>query len=228
MTDGYEKIGDKETETPADAPKVEDAAEKKGEGTQDDGQSLEQAKKVEEEVDKKLKEKQTQLEQLNQSVNDETEKLRALREERRDLGYKPMDNNETDPTDDVEPGDDAKKAAIDIFFTYHPEYRPENDPGNKLYGELDRHFKRLRPGTNVSEVVDTLEYIHKTFIKKDEAKPAEEAKPDVSIGDTSSDPTPKNKTSALTRKLNKDEAEAAKFFPGGEDAYRKKLAEREG
>ena len=78
-------------------------------------------------------------------------------------------------------------------------------------------------------MVDTLEYIHNTFIKKpDENKPREEPKPDANIGDTSSDPTPKNKTSALTRKLNKDEARAAKFFPGGEKAYRKKLAEREG
>jgi len=140
MPDGYEKIGDKETQTPADAPKVEDAAEKKGEGTQDDGQSLEQAKKVEAE----LKQKQTQLDQLKQSVNDETEKLRTLREERRDLGYKPVRN----PQDEIEyeePSDDDKKTALGIFFTYHPEYRPENDPGNKLYGELDRHFKRLRP-----------------------------------------------------------------------------------
>lgn len=222
MPDSYEKIGDKETETPADATekKPVDAAEKKGDGIKDDEQHLEQAKKIDEE----LKTKKTQLEQLQQSVKDETERLRALREERRDSNYQPIDN---EMAGEEEPVEADKKAALQIFYNYHPEYRPENDPGNKKFGELNQHFKRLKSGTGVSEVVDTLEYIHKTFLTK-ESLAEEKPKSDATIGDTTSVPTQTKKISALTRPLNKFEQDAAKYFPGGETAYRKKLTEREG
>ena len=215
---------DKETKTPADSSK-EDVAENKGEGTPPKNQGDDTTKSTEEDLDKRIKEKTGQVAQLEETANDLTKDVQDLRTEKRDLGAPPTE----DKPDDTAPDKGADKKVIDealnIFYQSNPEFSPENDVGNVKYNQLDKHFRRLKPGSTVSEVFETLNYIKDTYFKKpEETKPDEDNKPD--IGDTTSDPAPVKQNSALTRKLNKHEQAASQHFPGGEKAYREELAKK--
>ena len=213
-----EKNDDKEIDTPAE-PSSEDVADKKDEDKKPDEQQAEDPK----EVDDKITEKSKQLEQLKEATDEETVKLTQLRKERRSLGEdKPT---ETDNKEPVEPTVDVKKEALNIFYKNFPDFSPENDIGNEKFNELNKHFKYLRPGLSVAEVYDSLIYVKDNHMTP--PAPVEDESKDGDIGSTESVPAKTNQNSALTRKLNRHEANAAKFYPGGEKEYRQFLADKD-
>ena len=120
------------------------------------------------------------------------------------------------------------KNALNKFFIKNPEYSPEVDIEGKSYQELQQITSRIYLGQTVDEIMDSLEMAHRMRNAKSTPPPKTESVEDTGIGDTTSVPKgePK-KPDALTRPLNKWEKEAAASFPGGEIAYRKKLAEKE-
>jgi hypothetical protein len=216
------KDGDKEIPTPAEI-----AAENKGEDEVSGNQGDESKKSEEAQIEADLEAKRKQVEQLKETAQELTGQVRDLREEKRNFGSA---SNETTTTANPEPPVGASdgpapsvlKEALDIFYGQNPEFKPENDVGNVKYNELNEHYKRLRPGSSVSEVVNTLSYINKTFISPPATAPTEEP-PVPGIGDTTTEPTQGNKKDKMTRKLNKFEVAAAKTYPGGEQEYRKAL-----
>jgi len=120
------------------------------------------------------------------------------------------------------------KNALGKFFIKNPEYSPEVDIEGKSYQELQQITSKIYLGQTVDEIMDSLEMAHRMRNAKPTPPPKTERVEDTGIGDTTSVPKgePK-KPDALTRPLNKWEQEAAASFPGGETAYRKKLAEKE-
>ena len=222
MSDDIKKTDDMEKETsttPENSSKedLKDVGEKKPDESKDS------------DIDQKAEEKRKQLEQLQQSVEEENEKLRKLREERRTLGNSD-DTSKNDSTEDYfdEDTQQNKKEAMSIWYRMHPEYSPENDYNNLKFNELNKHFKRLNSGSSVSEILETIDYAHTHFMQKDGQKDTkEDIVEDSGIGDTVSKPQDVDKPSILTRKLNKYELEAARVFPGGEQAYRQERAKTE-
>lgn len=185
-------------------------------------------------LDEVISQKQKQLEQLREATEEETERLRVLREERRSLGGVPEKSEpQVQPpasTDESfsEASDDVKRQGLDMFVELFPEFRPENDPGNEKFNKLDEHFRHMRYEANPMGVFKALSYIKRNFLDKESSQATEAAEVKPSIGSIDSEPSQKqNTTSALTRKLNKHEQQAARYFPGGEPEYRKELAKRE-
>lgn len=210
-----ENLDDRENQTPAgNVPENKDEAVT-------GQQPVNQPKEPESEVEKRIAEKKRQLEQLETAAREETERIRNLRAERRKL-----DEPATIDTY-MQPEEDTKKQALEIFYKMHPEYHPTNDIGNELFNELNSHYKRMISGPTVAEQVDTLDYIHNNLIKSRKASEKEEVAP-MNIGDTSSvDANSTPKDSPLIRKLNKWEQDAARNYPGGEKDYREALASKE-
>jgi hypothetical protein len=124
------------------------------------------------------------------------------------------------------------KISLDKFFVKYPQYSAENDIDGSKYQELQKMTSRMFLGNSVDEIMDSLELAHRTTLSTNPIPKPKEGKEnkvgDSGIGDTNSIlKGEEKKPDALTRSLNKWEQEAANVFPGGEEAYRKKLADKE-
>lgn len=122
------------------------------------------------------------------------------------------------------------KLALAKFFDKYPIYSPYYDFDGKNYQELQKVTSRMFLGDSVEEISESLMIAHRAINKPSNLIPKSnnEEVVDSGIGDTSSViKGEQKKPDALTRKLNKYEQEAAKIYPGGESAYRKRLVQKE-
>jgi len=118
------------------------------------------------------------------------------------------------------------QVAREKFFNDFPQYKPENDPNDYHYGRLKKFTKDVFLGDRVDEIYEKLVVIHNGLNPKSNIPDSKVE--DSGVGDAVSKPKgSEKKPDTLTRPLNKFEQEAAKLFSGGEEEYRKKLAEKE-
>lgn len=221
--------GDKEKQTPADS------------ATDDKILS-------EEQIEARLKEKKTQLSQLEEATNKATESLKSLRSQIRDVdifGEKNIKSKEK-KLDDIDDEDDVQdKISIALmeektkdrlsmynivvkeFINERDEFSPENDIGQELFSEFINRAKNMFLGQTERQVNDSLQFILDGLLAKDKSK-KEDKKIDF-LGDIDTNNIKPKTDDVLeewkVKKLNKYEQAAADNYPGGEKAYRIKMAE---
>jgi len=207
-----------EKDTPQDSSPKEKPEESK--------EKVEEPEDSKSQIDAEIEKAKQELENLKKAKEEELSEVSKLRAEKRTL----VSTN--DNYSEEEPGEETQKEALNIFCRFHPEYLPENDPANEKFKELEKHFRRLKSGVSVAEVVDTLEYIHENLIPKEKPNTDKEEVAPQGIGSTKSVP-PKSEDSlerlakSLQAKATQSEKELAAQYTKGKDAYWQYRAEQE-
>lgn len=124
-----------------------------------------------------------------------------------------------------------KGRALEEFVQEHFNLQSANDLNDanwtKFKNEVDRYGLK---GETKEEIKKELAGFYRMAGLDQSSQTPSSGSPveDSGIGETTTRlKTQEKKPDALTRKLTEEEKKAAQFFPGGEVAYRKKLAERE-
>lgn len=127
--------------------------------------------------------------------------------------------------------EDTLQSAINKFVDDHPEYSTDNDINDVRWSKLEAQIKRHAFIGDKDDIIRDIEILHRGITQPIRPATPElktEEVEDSGIGDVP--PVLKGKDKkpdALIRPLNEYEQKAADAFPGGEQAYRKRLAEKE-
>lgn len=181
-------------------------------------------------IDQDIAKKKEILDNIKKGIDEGLGELATIRAEKRQLG-KASEKAEDDfssVSDEIEPDMNVKKSALDIFYRYHPEYSPKNDIAGVKFNELNKHFMRLKSGTKVNEVVDTLEYIHENFTKQ-ETKKSQDREDHPGIGNTTGvqevvDDDEEKLAEKIKVKASEVQKQAASMYGKGEKEYWKMAA----
>ena len=215
-------------------------------GSPDDNQSKLQADETalkNRELEDKLRKAEEEKENYKRAFLNKKEELETIKFSQPNPIYQPLTTNQNPSSEDIQElvqaevqkklGEQAEvdrqtnvQRALSRFFEKYPQYKPENDLNDENYSHLKEKADGMVLGKTENEVLNSLEFIHRGLSVQNPIN--DSVVVDSGIGETSKITKGKtNLPSALTRSLNEHEKKASEWFPGGESAYRKALAERE-
>ena len=99
-----------------------------------------------------------------------------------------------------------KKKQVNAFLKEHPEYRPENDPGDVKWGKLIEEFGLYKTPSDPQKIGELLDRVHSTIAKEKIIDPRQAAK------------------ILAQKKANKLGESSAPASGGGESTGRKKVS----
>lgn len=107
--------------------------------------------------------------------------------------------------------------VLDTFIEQHPEYQPENDPDNVLWGQFQEEVKMFRNPENPKEYRKIFERVHQRIFgvqSSDKLLTVEARKETVKAASHAASPRPDSSTKSRIERASVDPAIARPFMHG--------------